>query len=118
MDSLRAYRNDNKLIKSEKASYIAMNWQVYIIFCSDASYYTGITTDLAKRYRQHESGQGAKYFRGRRPERIVYLETEHTRSSASKREIAIKKLSREQKIELTLSGWAADPLKMAKLLAV
>ncbi len=70
-----------------------MNWQVYIILCSDNTLYTGITTDLARRLRMHAEGKGARYFRGRRPEKVVYLETGHTRSSASRREAEIKKLT-------------------------
>lgn len=78
-----------------------MNWQVYIILCSDNSLYTGITTDLARRLCQHAEGRGAKYFRGRRPERVVYLETGHTRSTAGRREVEIKKLTRAEKQLLT-----------------
>jgi putative endonuclease len=70
-----------------------MNWQVYIILCSDGSLYTGITTDPARRLRQHAEGRGAKYFRGRRPEKMVYLETGHTRGSAARREAEIKALT-------------------------
>ncbi len=70
-----------------------MNWQVYIIRCSDGSLYTGITTDLARRFRQHAEGRGAKYFRGRRPEQLLYRETGHTRSTASRREAEIKALT-------------------------
>jgi putative endonuclease len=70
-----------------------MNWQVYIIHCSDNSLYTGITTDLTRRLRQHAAGRGAKYFRGRRPEKVLYLETGHTRSTASRREAEIKGLT-------------------------
>lgn len=77
-----------------------MNWQVYIILCSDDSLYTGITTDLARRLRQHGAGRGAKYFRGRRPEKVVYLETGHTRSSAGRREAEIKALSHADKWSL------------------
>jgi putative endonuclease len=69
-----------------------MNWQVYIILCSDDSLYTGITTDVERRFAQHLAGSGAKYFRGHRPLRLVYLEAGHDRGSASKREAAIKKL--------------------------
>ena len=75
-------------------------WLVYMIFCSDESYYTGITNDLKRRFQQHISGQGAKYFRGRKPEKIVYTEYMANRSDASKREAAIKSLSRSQKILL------------------
>lgn len=75
-------------------------WKVYIIQCSDGSLYTGITIDVAKRYQQHLSQQGAKYFRAREPEKLVYLESEHDRSSASKREYSIKQLSRKEKLVL------------------
>jgi len=77
-----------------------MNWQVYIILCSDATLYTGITNDLARRYRQHADCRGARYFRGRRPVEVVYLESGHSRGSASRREAAIKKLTRGDKINL------------------
>lgn len=80
--------------------YLFMNWQVYIILCSDNSLYTGITTDLARRLRQHATGRGAKYFRGRRPEKVLYLETGHTRSSASRKEAEIKSLSHAEKFLL------------------
>jgi putative endonuclease len=50
-----------------------MNWQIYIILCSDNSLYTGITTDLERRFRQHAHLRGAKYFRGREPTRLMYL---------------------------------------------
>jgi putative endonuclease len=78
-----------------------VNWQVYIILCSDGSLYTGITTDSERRFRQHAAGKGAKYFRGRQPVLIVYLEGGHTRSSAGKREAEIKSFSRAVKMQLT-----------------
>ena len=81
-----------------------MNWHVYIILCSDATLYTGITNDLARRYDQHAERRGARYFRGRRPVEVVYLERGHSRSSASRREAAIKKLSRRDKINLLTSS--------------
>jgi len=77
-----------------------MNWQVYIILCSDNSLYTGITTDIERRFRQHVEGRGAKYFRGRQPLQVVYLEGGHTRSSAAKREVQIKSIPRSEKILL------------------
>lgn len=76
------------------------NWQVYIIQCSDQSLYTGITTDIEKRFIQHKNKKGAKYFYGREPEKIVFLENNHNRSSASKREYELKQLSREKKLNL------------------
>lgn len=76
------------------------SWAVYIIQASDKSYYTGITTDVERRWKEHQAGKGAKYFRGKNPELLVYVETDHSRSSASIREAEIKKLSRAEKIEL------------------
>ncbi|EIC28776.1 MULTISPECIES: GIY-YIG nuclease family protein [Methylomicrobium] len=80
-----------------------MTWFVYIILCSDDSLYTGITNDVQRRFEQHAGGRGAKYFNGRRPERFVYLETGHDRSSATRRELRLKKLSRPQKTRLIAS---------------
>lgn len=73
------------------------DWLVYMIHCSDDSLYTGITNDLEKRFRQHAEGKGAKYFRGRQPLEVVYMEQGHDRSSASKREAQIKKFTPVQK---------------------
>jgi len=80
-----------------------MNWQVYIILCSDNTLYTGITTDLQRRFGQHASGRGAKYFRGRQPVQIVYQESGHTRSTAGTRELEIKDLARAEKLTLIFS---------------
>ena len=82
---------------------VAMNWQVYIILCSDDSLYTGITTDVKRRFSQHLAGTGAKYFRGRSPRRLVYLEVDHDRSSASRREVEIKRLRTADKRRLIAS---------------
>lgn len=74
------------------------SWLIYMIRADDGCYYTGITTDLARRWRQHSTGKnGARFFRGRRPEAVVYIEPGHDRSSALKREAAIKKLLRSEK---------------------
>lgn len=81
-----------------------MNWQVYIILCTDNSLYTGITTDVERRFAQHVAGTGAKYFRGRSPRRLVYLEGEHDRSSASRREAQIKRLRPAEKRGLIASS--------------
>lgn len=77
-----------------------MNWHVYIIESDDQSLYTGITTDIDKRFEQHAEGKGAKYFNGRNPVKVVFREDGHTRSSASKREAEIKKLTKKDKIKL------------------
>jgi putative endonuclease len=84
-------------------------WLVYILRCEDGSLYTGITTDLEKRLKCHRSGKGAKYLRGKTIRETCYLEEGHTRSSATKREMAIKKLSRDQKMELVSSFTKPQP---------
>jgi putative endonuclease len=82
-----------------------MKWFVYIIEASDNSYYTGITTDVDRRFNEHcSSTLGAKYFNGRKPTKVIYQEPGHTRSSASKREYEIKKLGRRQKELLVRSS--------------
>jgi len=73
------------------------NWSVYIIACTDGSLYTGISTDVERRFEQHKNKKGAKYFYSHIPQKIVYIENNHTRSSASKRECSIKALSKAQK---------------------
>lgn len=76
-----------------------MDWSVYMILASDRSLYTGVTTDIERRWRQHGSGRGgARFFRGRSPVALAYFEPGHDRSSASRREIEIKKLTRSQKL--------------------
>jgi len=74
-----------------------MDWSVYIILCDDGSLYTGISTDIERRFRQHLSGTGAKFFRSRQPLQVVYYESGYDRSSASRRECEIKRLSPLQK---------------------
>lgn len=80
---------------------LIMEWTVYIIRCDDNSLYTGVTTDLERRFREHLSQpRGAKYFNGRKPREVVYTENGHTRASACRRESAIKKLHRDEKLML------------------
>ena len=76
-------------------------WFVYIVECADKTLYTGITTDMERRINEHNSSQkGAKYTKTRRPVTMVYFETALDRTTASKRESQIKKLSRKEKMEL------------------
>ena len=76
-----------------------------MIEASDRSYYTGITTDVDRRFSEHgSSALGAKYFNGRSPVKVIYREPGHSRSSASRREYEIKKLSRRQKELLVQSS--------------
>lgn len=80
-----------------------MKYYVYIVECSDKTYYTGYTNDINKRVKTHNSGKGAKYTRHRLPVVLVYLEEHENKSSAMKREYAIKQLSRKEKQFLILS---------------
>ena len=73
---------------------------VYLIQCQDGSIYTGITTDLERRFKEHESKIGGYYTRAHKVEKILYAEKYPTRSEALKREIEIKKLRREEKLSL------------------
>ena len=72
-------------------------WYLYILRCGDGSLYTGITTDVEKRLEAHRTGKGAKYTRGRTPLELVYRETCGSHSEALRRELAVKKLTRDQK---------------------
>ena len=78
-------------------------WFVYLLRCKDDTLYCGITPDLEKRLEQHRSGKGAKYTRGRGPLELVYHEKVASHSEALKREIAIKRLSRQEKLQLISS---------------
>ncbi len=75
---------------------------VYILKCSDKTLYTWITTDLEKRLKQHnwEILWWAKYTKARQPVQLVYSEKSENRSLATKREIEIKKLTRQEKMDL------------------
>lgn len=75
-------------------------WALYILQCADGSFYTGITNNLPRRLAAHAAGKGAKYTRGRAPLQLVYEESHDSRSAASKREAALKGLSRDEKAAL------------------
>lgn len=75
-------------------------WFVYVLRCGDGSLYTGIARDVQARLQMHRSGKGAKYTRGRGPLELVYTEQCADKSEALKRELAIKALSREEKLHL------------------
>lgn len=79
---------------------------VYMLRCKDGSLYTGWTNDLEHRLAMHSSGRGAKYTRGRGPLELVYTEELPDKEAALRRECAIKKLRREQKLAL-LQTWQA-----------
>lgn len=78
-----------------------MSYSVYILRCADGTLYTGFAKELSKRLAQHDHGpKGAKYTRARRPLELVYSEEAGTLSIALKREAAIKRLSRSEKLKL------------------
>lgn len=75
-------------------------WYLYILRCGDGTLYTGVTNDVEKRLEAHRAGKGAKYTRGRSPLTLVYQEECGTHSDALRRELAVKRLNREQKNKL------------------
>lgn len=77
-----------------------MDWYVYMLRCGDGTLYTGITDDVERRLEIHRSGKGAKYTRGRGPLELVYTEAQPDKSAALRREIAIKRMTRQEKLEL------------------
>lgn len=84
-----------------KLSVESKTWEVYIIQAKSGKLYTGITTDLDRRFADHQSGRkGARFFRFSDAEKIVYRESHPNRSKATQREIEIKKMSREEKLKL------------------
>lgn len=77
-----------------------LTWFVYILECADNTLYTGITNDVDERLAKHNAGNGAKYTRGRAPVKLLYVEDQNSRSAASKRELQIKAMSREDKLKI------------------
>ena len=81
-----------------------MTWYVYMLRCGDGSLYTGSTTDVERRLREHQGGTGARYTRSRPPVTLAYAEEAPDRSAAQRREAAINKLPRAQKLKLIGKG--------------
>jgi putative endonuclease len=80
-------------------------YYLYILKCRDRTLYTGITTDLERRVKEHNGGKlGARYTRGRRPVKLVFSREFKGRSIAQKEECRIKKLTKKEKMELAFSG--------------
>ncbi len=77
-----------------------LRWFIYIVEASDGTFYTGIARDVTKRLQTHDSGKGSRYLRGRGPYTLVHREVRFGLSSALKREVQIKNLTRTQKEEL------------------
>ena len=79
-------------------------YYLYILECADGTLYTGIAVDVERRVEEHNgSGKGAKYTKARRPVKLVFSKKFRDRSAASKEEARVKKLSREEKLELLKS---------------
>lgn len=76
----------------------AGTWWLYLLECENGAYYTGITTDVIRRFNEHLAGVGAKYTRANPPTRVAAVMAFDDRSSASVAEAAVKKLRREQKL--------------------
>ncbi len=77
-------------------------WSLYLLRCADGSIYTGITTDIARRLDEHQTGtRGSKYLRGRRPLQLLYQRRIGDRSLASRLEHQVKNLARKCKVDIT-----------------
>jgi putative endonuclease len=81
-----------------------MSWYVYMLECSDASYYAGITQDPLARVSVHNAGRGARWTRMRRPTKLIYVELLPDKKTARQREIEIKGWRREKKESLLISN--------------
>ncbi|MCU7986458.1 GIY-YIG nuclease family protein [Shewanella sp. SW24] len=81
-------------------------WYLYLVRCANGHLYTGVTTNVARRFSEHQSGgiKSAKYLRGKGPLTLMYQEQVGSHGDALRREIAVKKLSRSQKLALIDSG--------------
>jgi putative endonuclease len=82
----------------------AATWFLYILRCSDGCFYTGVTTDIGRRFREHEAGRASRFTRTRRPVVLVYQETCGSRSVALSRECAVKSMGRPRKEDLVAGG--------------
>jgi len=80
-----------------------MAWFVYILTCSDGTYYTGITNDISRRLAQHQAGKASKYTRSRLPVSLTASAEVSSKSEALKKECLIKALPRQKKLALLLS---------------
>jgi putative endonuclease len=90
-------------------------WKVYLVRCADGTLYCGVTTDLARRVKEHNEGKaGAKYTRSRRPVKLAYAEPAATRSAALVREYAVKRLPRAGKARLARGARSPHVLKRGR----
>ena len=93
LEGMRAREKKSRKRRNQK-------WFLYILRCSDRSLYTGVTTDLERRFKMHAEGKAARYTRTRRPLEMVYQETLRTRTEALVRECVVKALPKAKKLAL------------------
>lgn len=110
MESFSADSPDGSVLGSQLADQARVakqevnKWSVYMVECLDGSLYTGISNNVERRFEHHVAGKGAKYFRLKRPLRVVYQEDGYDRRTASQRELVIKQMSRTEKLLLILAN--------------
>ena len=90
-------------------------WFVYLLRCSDLSLYCGITNNISKRLACHNSGKGSRYTRARLPVEVVWWNQCDSRSSATKKEIKIKELTKNKKELLVSKGANSCPKDMIEI---
>lgn len=90
------------------------NWFLYLVRCADGSLYTGITTDVDRRFGQHELGQGAKFLRGRGPLELMFRAPVGLRGVALRAELVVKRLPRKSKLALIEGELALEELLEAE----
>ena len=92
--------------KKPPAEETTAAWSLYILKCRDGSFYTGVTNDIERRFREHEEGRASRFTRTRRLVVLVYQEKCGSRSQALLRECAVKSLGRQGKEDLVAGGSA------------
>lgn len=84
------------------------SWSVYLLRCGDGTLYCGIALDVTARFEAHRTGRGARYTKGRGPLEVVYTEACGDKSTALRRERAIKRMERSAKLALVNQGGGSD----------
>jgi putative endonuclease len=87
-----------------KNGFMGDRWSVYIVECADSTLYTGVARSVRARLIAHNRGKGARYTRGRLPVRLLYQEDDLSKGEAQRRESAIKRLQRKEKLRLIDRG--------------
>jgi len=85
-------------------------WFLYMVRCRDGRLYTGISTDVERRFTEHTTGRGSKFLRGKAPLELVFQQPAGSHSDALKAEIAIKRMSKASKEKLIASGCLPPPI--------